>query len=174
PILASAHENGCICLWRIQGNLVKELLPFSKHPSVPLTALCTDISSKMLLAGSKEGHIMRWSIASFLEDPQNSKNQIKEELCWRAHSNEVVDLFHEEEKNVVVTASIDGSVRLWHAMNGYYLGYFGQPRKFDLSDISRLILPCDVNNIPTIIKEESKHMEKKKMFEYPLVLDRDK
>ncbi|KAM6406029.1 WD repeat-containing protein 64 [Pluvialis apricaria] len=117
PVLASAHENGCICLWSIQ--------------------------------------------------------QIKEELCWRAHSTEVVDLFHEEEKNVVVTASIDGSVRLWHARNGYYLGYFGQPRKFELSDISRLILPCDVNNFPTVIKEESKHMEKKN-FEYPLMLDRDK
>ncbi|XP_063187035.1 WD repeat-containing protein 64-like [Chroicocephalus ridibundus] len=174
PVLASAHENGCICLWSIQGNLVKELLPFSKYPSVPLTALCTDVSTKMLLAGSKEGHIMRWCIASFLEDPQNSKNQIKEELCWRAHSTEVVDLFHEEEKDVVVTASTDGSVRLWHAMNGYYLGYFGQARKFELSDISRLILPCDVNNFPTIIKEESKHMEKKKKSEYPLMLDRDK
>ncbi|NXL43452.1 WDR64 protein, partial [Podilymbus podiceps] len=138
------------------GNLVKELLPFSKYPSVPLTALCTDISTKMLLAGSK--------VVFF---PQ----QIKEELCWRAHSTEVVDLFHEEEKNVVVTASIDGSVRLWHAMNGHYLGYFGQPRKFELSDISRLISPCDVNNSP-IIKEESKHMEKN--FEYPLMLDRDK
>ncbi|KAM6084868.1 LOW QUALITY PROTEIN: WD repeat-containing protein 64 [Theristicus caerulescens] len=174
PILASAHENGCICLWSIQGNLVKELLPFSKYPSVPLTALCTDISTKMLLAGSKEGRVMRWSIASFLEDPQNSKNQIKEEVCWRAHSNEVVDLFHEEEKNVIVTASIDGSVRLWHATNGYYLGFFGQPRKFELSDISQLILPCDVNNFPTVIKEEIKHMEKKKKFEYPLMLDRDK
>ncbi|XP_010561245.1 PREDICTED: WD repeat-containing protein 64 [Haliaeetus leucocephalus] len=173
PILASAHENGCICLWSIQGNLVKELLPFSKYPLVPLTALCTDICTKMLLAGSKEGHVMRWSIASFLEDPQNNKNQIKEELCWRAHSTEVVDLLHEEEKNVVVTASVDGSVRLWHAMNGYYLGYFGQPRKLELSDISRLILPCDVNNFPTTVKEESKHMEKKKC-EYPLMLDRDK
>ncbi|XP_010145402.1 PREDICTED: WD repeat-containing protein 64, partial [Eurypyga helias] len=168
PILASAHENGCICLWSIQGNLVKELLPFSKYPSVPLTALCTDTSTKMLLAGSKDGYIMHWSIASFLEDPQNNKNQIEEELCWRAHPTEVVDLFHEEEKNVVVTASIDGSVRLWHATNGHYLGYFGQPRKFELSDISRLILPCDVNNFPTIIKEE------KKKFEYPLTLDRDK
>lgn len=58
-------------------------------------------------------------------------------------------------------------------MNGFYLGYFGQPRKFGLSDISRLILPCDVSNFPTIIKEENKHMEKK-MFDYPLMLDRDK
>ncbi|NXL58388.1 WDR64 protein, partial [Chordeiles acutipennis] len=140
----------------------------------PLTALCTDISTKMLLVGSKEGHIMCWSIASFLEDPQNSKNQIEEKLCWRAHSNEVVDLLHEEEKNVVVTASIDGSVRLWHATKGYYFGYFGQPRKFELSDISRVILPCDVNNFPIIIKAESKSMEKKKKFEYPLMLDKDK
>ncbi|NXV79629.1 WDR64 protein, partial [Atlantisia rogersi] len=174
PILASAHENGCICLWSIQGNLVKELLPFSKYPSVPLTEICTDISTKMLLTGSKEGHVMCWSIASFLEDPQNSKNQIKEELCWRAHSNEVLDLFREEEKNVIVTASIDGSARLWHAVSRYCLGYFGQPRKFDLSDTSRLGLPCDVNNFPTIIKEESKCMEEKKKSAYPLMLDRDK
>ncbi|XP_065535138.1 WD repeat-containing protein 64 [Lathamus discolor] len=173
PILASAHENGCICLWSIQGNLVKELLPFSKHPSVPLTALCTDISTKILLAGSKEGHIMRWCIASFLEDPRKDKNQIKEEACWRAHATEVIDLFHEEEKNVVVTASIDGSVRLWNATNGYYHGYYGQPRKFEFSDTTRLILPCDVNTFPIIIKEESKYMEEEEP-EYPIVLDRDK
>lgn len=46
-------------------------------------------------------------------------------------------------------------------MNGCYLGYFGQPRKFELSDLSRLILPCDVKDVPMILKEESKHMEKK-------------
>ncbi|XP_062429023.1 WD repeat-containing protein 64 [Rhea pennata] len=174
PVLASAHENGYIYLWSIQGNLLKEILPFSKYPSVSLTALCTDISTKILLAGSKEGYILRWSIGSFFKDLQNNKNQIKEELCWRAHSTKVVDLFHEEEKNVVVTSSIDGSVRLWHATKGYYLGYFGQPRKFELSEISQLILPCDVNKFPTIIKEESKYMEKKKKFEYPLILDREK
>lgn len=173
PILASAHESSCIRLWSIQGNLMKELLPFSEHPSGPLTALCTDIFTKILLAGTKEGHIIRWNIASFLEDSQNRKNEIKEELCWRAHATEVVDLFIEEEKNVVVTASIDGSVRLWHAVTGYYFGYFGQARKFELSDTSRLILPSDVNDFPAIIREESKHMEKKKV-KYPLMLDRDK
>ncbi|KAM9240205.1 LOW QUALITY PROTEIN: WD repeat-containing protein 64 [Leptosomus discolor] len=146
-----------------KGNTVKELLPFSKYPSVPLTALCTDVSTKMLLAGSKDEHIRHWSIASFLEDPQNRR---------RAHSTEVVDLLHEEEKNVVVTASIDGSVKLWHAMNRRFLDYFGQPRKFELSDTSRFILPCDVNNFLTIIKEKIKHMEKK--FQCCLTLDRDK
>ncbi|XP_027540060.1 WD repeat-containing protein 64 isoform X6 [Neopelma chrysocephalum] len=169
PILASAHESGCIRLWSSQGDLMKELLPFSKDPSGPLTVLCTDISTKILLAGSKEGYVICWNIASFLED---KKKQVKEKLCWRAHNTEVVDLFHEEEKNVVVTASVDGSVRIWHADSGYYFGYFGQSRKFELSDTSRLILPPDVNNFTAIIKEESKPMEKK--AEYPLMLDKDK
>ncbi|XP_023779331.1 WD repeat-containing protein 64 isoform X2 [Cyanistes caeruleus] len=172
PLLASAHESSCIRLWSIQGNLMRELLPFSEHPAGPLTSLCTDIFTKILLAGSKEGYIIRWNIAAFLEDSRNRKNYIKEELCWRAHASEVVDFFIEEEKNVVVTASIDGSVRLWHAMTGYYFGYFGQARKFDLSDTSRLILPLDVSEFSAIIKE-SKRMEKKKVI-YPLILDRDK
>ncbi|NWR41747.1 WDR64 protein, partial [Regulus satrapa] len=173
PLLASAHESSCIRLWSIQGNLMKELRPFSKHPSGPLTALCTDIFIKIILAGSKEGYIFRWNMASFLEDSRNRKNEVKEELCWRAHATEVVELLIEQERNVVVTASIDGSVRLWHAMTGYYFGYFGQARKFELSDTSRLILPSDVSNFHAIIKEESKHMEKKNV-EYPLTLDRDK
>ncbi|NXX25076.1 WDR64 protein, partial [Nicator chloris] len=173
PLLASAHESSCIRLWSIQGNLMKELRPFSEHPSGPLTALCTDIFTKILLTGSKEGYIIRWNIASFLEDSRNRKNKIKEELCWRAHATEVVDLFIEEEKKVIVTASIDGSVRLWHARTGYYFGYFGQAKKFELSDTSRLILPPDVKDFSAIVKEESKHMEKNKAI-YPLTLDRDK
>ncbi|OWK63150.1 WD repeat-containing protein 64 [Lonchura striata] len=125
------------------------------------------------LLSATEGYIFRWNMASFLEDSRNKKNEIKEELCWRAHAAEVVDLFIEEEKNVVVTASIDSSVRVWHARIGYYFGYFGQARKFELTDTSRLILPSDVNDFSAIIKEESKHTEKKEVL-YPLVLDRDK
>ncbi|XP_059699272.1 WD repeat-containing protein 64 [Haemorhous mexicanus] len=173
PLLVSAHDSSCIRLWSIQGNLMKELLPFAGRPSGPLTALCTDIFTKILLTGSKEGYVFRWNMASFLEDSRNIKNAIKEELCWRAHAAEVVDLFIEEEKNVVATASIDGSVRLWHARTGYYFGFFGQARKFDLTDTSRLILPSDVSDFSAIIKEEIKRTEKKKIV-YPLMLDRDK
>ncbi|NWR17039.1 WDR64 protein, partial [Emberiza fucata] len=173
PLLVSAHESSCIRLWSIQGNLMKELLPFAGRPSGPLTALCTDIFTKILLTGSKEGYVFRWNMASFLEDSRNTKNAIKEELCWRAHASEVVDLFIEEEKNVIVTASVDGSVRLWHARTGYYFGFFGQARKFDLTDTSRLILPSDVSHFSAIIKEERKRTEKKKIV-YPLILDRDK
>ncbi|XP_019382264.1 PREDICTED: WD repeat-containing protein 64 [Gavialis gangeticus] len=174
PILASAHENGNIFLWNIKGDLLREVLPFTKYSATPLTALCTDLSVRMLLAGSKEGHIMCWDIGSFLEDPEDSSKQVKQQLFWRAHSTKVVSLFYEKEKKVVVTASVDGSVRLWHATNGHYFGYLGQPREFELSEPSDLILPCDINEFPTIIKESNKYMEMKQNFEYPLVLDMEK
>ncbi|KYO23820.1 WD repeat-containing protein 64 [Alligator mississippiensis] len=174
PILASAHENGNIYLWNIKGDLLREVLPFTKYSATPLTVLCIDLSVRMLLAGSKEGHIMCWDIGSFLEDPEDSNKQVKQQLFWRAHSTKVVSLFYEKEKKVVVTASVDGSVRLWHATNGHYFGYLGQPRVFELSEPSDLILPCDINEFPTIIKESNKYMEMKQTFEYPLVLDREK
>nr|XP_056709319.1 WD repeat-containing protein 64 [Euleptes europaea] len=174
PILASAHEDGCIYLWTIQGDLLREILPFTKLPAIPLTVLCTDISAKMLFAANKEGHVIRWHIGSFLEDPLDTNKHVKQQLCWRAHSTKIVSLFYDEERGLVVTASTDGSVRLWHGSSGYYIGYFGQRRLFELSESADIILPCDVNDLPFTIKEDSKYMEKRQKFEYPLVLDREK
>ncbi|XP_053157119.1 WD repeat-containing protein 64 isoform X2 [Hemicordylus capensis] len=174
PILASAHEDGCICLWTITGDLLKEILPFTKHPPIPLTALCTDVSAKMLFAANKEGHVIRWNIGSFLEDPLDTNKHVKQQVCWRAHSSKIVNLFYDDERNIVVTASVDSSVRLWHSSNGHYCGYFGQRRPFELSDSTDAILPCDVNELPFTIKDDSKYMEKKQKFEYPLVLDKER
>ncbi|XP_015280051.1 PREDICTED: WD repeat-containing protein 64, partial [Gekko japonicus] len=200
PVLASAHEDGCIYLWTIKGDLLREILPFTKHPPIPLTALCTDISAKMLFAANKEnkrvtikqsslvktssvvheagegaeGHVIRWNIGSFLEDPLDTNKNVKQQLCWRAHSTKIVNLFYDEERGLVVTASTDASVRLWHGLSGHYIGYFGQRRLFELSESTDIILPCDVNDLPFTIKDDSKYMEKKQKFEYPLVLDREK
>ncbi|KAH0622526.1 hypothetical protein JD844_024908 [Phrynosoma platyrhinos] len=128
----------------VKGDLLKEILPFTKHPPIPLTALCTDVSSKILFAANK------------------------------AHSTKIVDLFYNEEKNLVVTASTDNSVRVWHSRDGRYFGYFGQRRLFEISESTDIILPCDVNEMPLTIKEGSKYMEKKQKFEYPLVLDKER
>ena len=39
-----------------------------------------------------------------------------------AHSAEVIDLFHEAQKNVVVPASVDGSVRYKITNTSYFYG----------------------------------------------------
>ncbi|XP_070596804.1 WD repeat-containing protein 64-like [Erythrolamprus reginae] len=174
PILASAHEDGFIYLWSITGELLKEILPYTKHPPIPLTALCTDGAANMLFAANKEGNVIRWNIGSFLEDHKDPTRHIKQQICWRAHSVKIVNLFCDDDKCLVVTASTDGSVRLWHSIRGVYFGYFGQRRVFEITESSDIILPCDVNEIPFTIKEESKFMDKKKKFEYPLFFDRER
>ncbi|XP_026560791.1 WD repeat-containing protein 64 [Pseudonaja textilis] len=174
PILASAHEDGFIYLWSIMGDLLKEILPYTKHPPIPLTALCADGAAQMLYAANKEGNVIRWNIGSFLEDQKDPNRHVKQQICWRAHSAKIVSLFCDDEKCLVATASTDGSVRLWHSIRGVYFGYFGQRRVFEITESSDIILPCDVNEIPFTIKEESKFLDKKQKFEYPLFFDREK
>nr|XP_036869627.1 WD repeat-containing protein 64 [Manis javanica] len=173
PILVTAHEDGHLRLWTIEGKLLKDMLPFTKHSAISLTSLCTDSCTRILLTGNVEGHVTLCSISSFLDPPHDEK-KFKQLLAWRAHSLEIIQVIYVEDRQVVLTASTDGSVRLWHALNGHYCGYFGQRRIFEISETSDLILPCDVNEYPIEIKEESKFTEKQQKYEYPLVFDQQR
>ncbi|XP_004690835.1 PREDICTED: WD repeat-containing protein 64 [Condylura cristata] len=171
PIIVTAHEDGHLRLWTLEGRLLKDMLPFTKYSAISLTSLYTDSCTRILLAGNVEGHVILCSISSFLDSPHDEK-KFKQLLSWRAHSLGIIQVIYVEEKQVVLTASIDGSARVWHAANGHYCGYFGQRRMFDLSQTSDLILPCDVKEYSIEIKEENKFTEKKQKYEYPLIFDR--
>nr|XP_012606796.1 WD repeat-containing protein 64 [Microcebus murinus] len=173
PILVTAHEDGHLRLWSMEGRLLKDMLPFTKHSAISLTSLYTDSCTRILLAGNVEGHVILCSISSFLDPPHDDK-KFKQLLSWRAHSLQIVQVIYVEEKQVVLTASVDGSVRLWHAVNGHYCGYLGQRRIFELSQPGDFILPCDVGEYPIEIKEESKFTEKQQKYEYPLIFDRER
>ncbi|EHB09986.1 WD repeat-containing protein 64, partial [Heterocephalus glaber] len=173
PFLVTAHEDGHLRLWTLEGRLMKDMLPFTKHSAISLTSLYTDSCSRVLLAGNVEGHVILCSISSFL-DPPHEEKKFKQVLSWRAHSSAIVQVIYVEDKQMVLTASVDGSVRLWHAFNGHYCGYFGQQRVFDLSQTRDFILPCDVTELPIEIKEEIKFTEKKQKYEFPLILDQQK
>uniref|UniRef100_A0A5F8GMK2 WD repeat domain 64 n=1 Tax=Monodelphis domestica TaxID=13616 RepID=A0A5F8GMK2_MONDO len=121
----------------------------------------------------RKGHIILWSIGSFLEPPHEEK-KFKQLIAWRGHSLRIVGVLYIEDKQVVITSSVDGSIRVWHVRNGHYCGYFGQRRTFNLSQQTDFILPCDVNEHPVEVKEESKYIEKKQGYEYPLIFDREK
>uniref|UniRef100_A0A8D2DQ18 WD repeat domain 64 n=1 Tax=Sciurus vulgaris TaxID=55149 RepID=A0A8D2DQ18_SCIVU len=155
----------------------RKLSQHTKNPAVNLVS-CMDLLQteeyNLIVTGTfNEGHVILCSIGSFLDPPHDEK-KFRQLLSWRAHSLEIVQLVYVEDKQVVLTASIDGSIRLWHALNGHYCGYFGQRRFFELSQSNDFILPCDVTEAPIEIKEESKLADKKKKYEYPLIFDRER
>uniref|UniRef100_A0A4X2KKH9 WD repeat domain 64 n=1 Tax=Vombatus ursinus TaxID=29139 RepID=A0A4X2KKH9_VOMUR len=108
------------------------------------------------------------------DEPVVLNIKFKQLIAWRGHALKIVNVIYVEDKQVVLTSSVDGSVRIWHARNGHYCGYFGQRRTFELNEVTDFILPCDVSEHPVEVKEESKYTEKKQKYEYPLVFDRDK
>uniref|UniRef100_A0A8D1UUC8 WD repeat domain 64 n=1 Tax=Sus scrofa TaxID=9823 RepID=A0A8D1UUC8_PIG len=108
PVLVTAHEDGHLRLWAVEGRLLKDILPFTKHAAISLTSLHTDSCTRILLTGNVEGHVILCSISSFLDPPHDEK-KFKQLLAWRAHSLEIVQIIYIEDKQVVLTASIDGS-----------------------------------------------------------------
>ncbi|XP_074241495.1 WD repeat-containing protein 64 isoform X2 [Saimiri boliviensis] len=73
PILVTAHEDGHLRLWTMEGSLLKDMLPFTKHSAISLTSLYADSCTRILLAGNMEGHVILCNISSFLDPPHDEK-----------------------------------------------------------------------------------------------------
>ncbi|XP_066461118.1 WD repeat-containing protein 64 [Eleutherodactylus coqui] len=171
PLIVSGHENGRLYVWNAQGDLLTNVLPYTKHPPISLTALCANKSSSIIIAGNREGYIIIWRLLNSKESYQQGSETIKQDLCWRAHTLKITSLCYEDSTSIVVSASADGSIRLWHASNGHYIGYFGQKRVFELTNQKEFILPCDIVEMPVEARSEA-YILAKKNYEYPLIYDR--
>ncbi|MBZ3871580.1 WD repeat-containing protein 64 [Sciurus carolinensis] len=181
-LIVTGTFNGMIILWNFLASTVKEVYRpencFTVDPDLdPKRFRINDIlflfRTPECARKSSQDSVCSSSQCESNKGLQSSK-KFRQLLSWRAHSLEIVQVVYVEDKKVVLTASIDGSIRLWHALNGHYCGYFGQRRVFELSQSNDFILPCDVTEAPIEIKEESKLADKKKKYEYPLIFDRER
>ncbi|KAM3936512.1 WD repeat-containing protein 64 [Leptodactylus fuscus] len=171
--LVSGHENGHLYLWDAKGDLISKVQPYTKHPPISITALSANKSSNIILAGNREGYVIIWSFLNCKESRQQQFATLKQHLCWRAHTLKITSLCYENSTDIVVSASVDGSIRLWHASNGTYIGYFGQKRVFEFTNKKEFILPCDIMEMPVQPKPET-NILRKKNYEYPLIFDHDR
>ncbi|XP_069818176.1 WD repeat-containing protein 64 isoform X2 [Dendropsophus ebraccatus] len=174
PIIVSCHENGYLYLWNTKGDLITKVLPYTKQPPIPLTVVCTNTPSSIILAGNRVGYVVIWRVSNFEKFYQQGSETLKQHLCWRAHTQEITSLCYEERTSTVVSASADGSIRLWHASNGHYIGYFGQKRIYELTSQKEFILPCDIIEMPFQTNTEENVLGKKKNYEHPLIYDHER
>uniref|UniRef100_A0A4W3IUI9 WD repeat domain 64 n=1 Tax=Callorhinchus milii TaxID=7868 RepID=A0A4W3IUI9_CALMI len=79
-------------------------------------------------------------------------------ISWRAHSLKIVSMFYVDSKSVVVSASLDCSLRLWYAPKGHYIGYFGQHSALNLMPPTDFMLPSDIAEGP--VETKSKKFDK--------------
>ncbi|KAM4048999.1 WD repeat-containing protein 64 [Anomaloglossus baeobatrachus] len=171
PLIVSGHENGHLYLWNAKGELISKELPYTKQPPISLTVLCTNKSSNIIVAGNKEGYVIIWKLLNCEDYHQRRSETLKQHLCWKAHTLKITSLYYEDSTSIVISASVDGSIRLWHASNGHYIGYFGQRRTYVLTNHREFILPSDILEMPVQSKSET---NMKSNYEYPLVFDSDR
>eukprot|EP00062_Callorhinchus_milii_P009274 gi/632953034/ref/XP_007892176.1/ PREDICTED: WD repeat-containing protein 64 [Callorhinchus milii] len=169
PLILIKHSKSRISL-KAKGKQLEKVLPTIQF-SHPITALCTDENANVLLAGNQRGYISAWNIESFLDDPYLlNRESVNRVISWRAHSLKIVSMFYVDSKSVVVSASLDCSLRLWYAPKGHYIGYFGQHSALNLMPPTDFMLPSDIAEGP--VETKSKKFDKSdSVLDYPLKLD---
>ncbi|XP_072122959.1 WD repeat-containing protein 64-like [Mobula birostris] len=169
PILLTAHQDGSIQFWSVEGVKLDKILPTIQFCS-PITAISVGQRVPCLLAGNQRGYIIIWDIEALISDPYAAnKEPINRIISWRAHTLQVISIFLVEEAAVVISASVDCSVRVWYALNGHYIGYFGQHSALLLMNPSEFVLPSDITEGP--VEGKSKQSNKADHLDYPLMLD---
>ncbi|XP_041107606.1 WD repeat-containing protein 64-like [Polyodon spathula] len=124
-------------------------------------------------AGSSESDSAGTADSGSADTLKQLSEVVRQRLSWRAHSSPITSIFYVDSKSVVLSASTDGSVRVWYAPKGHYIGYFGQRRVWQLIKPLEFTLPCDVSQLPLEVKTRGKSLVKKKQqgYDYPLILN---
>ncbi|KAK7504770.1 hypothetical protein BaRGS_00003798, partial [Batillaria attramentaria] len=130
--------------------------------------------------GCGEGYLTFWDVKAFMEDPGSSDpNVLKQVICWRAHLTRIVALEYIDSQKAILSASTDGSVRVWWGQKGRFVGFFGQHRPFNFPASEETsgtpTLPYDITEGPLApIKRKSatQKIRSVQKFEYPLIFDK--
>lgn len=144
-----------------------------------------DPEKKHLYTADSNGYITIWFIGDFLDtfdlsesiDLNENFGKITMIICWRAHTNKIIDLVYIPKTKILLSASIDESVRAWDASKGRYVGFLGQNKPFVKPSIeSDWVPPYDITESPIYYNRTKTDSNKKmeKNYEYPLILDKKK
>eukprot|EP00794_Sanderia_malayensis_P020031 gene20031-21995_t len=164
-ILLICSENGCVSLATTEGRLLMQTtVANAVHRTRCITAVRSIAGDMQLFTGDTMGYLTCWNLAEFwkvkteMSSSENDigqalsnkekelENSVEHTLTWRAHLMRVTNLEHIKAYNLLLSASIDGSVRLWHCTTGHFLGFFGQRKIWHLS-LEMLIPPSPVQPV---------------------------
>ena len=189
----------------------KVQMDINSHPSA-VTSLCTDPDSRFLASGDYKGYVCVWTMQLMLPSSLKSKIikhrligksangeasggklaalvdeavptfQLKFKVSFRAHNIKIEDIVYHPTHDILLTSSMDSSVRIWKGFTHKYLGFFGQPQHFIFTGnaygpLTNPMLP-DIEEKPNFPVTSEKVLERKraarKIRELPLIVDRSR
>ncbi|XP_074650451.1 cilia- and flagella-associated protein 337-like [Tubulanus polymorphus] len=144
--LISSGPRGHIHFWGVyNGGKLMAQFPGSHRPGVMVTTMEVDRNDKTLYTADSMGFIYVWKIEGYATNgPTIEPPELL--IMWRGHIDSVTALDLVEDHKMIITASLDCTVRLW-TFDGDYIGTFGQPDPWDVFDPSTFqhpMVPYDV------------------------------
>ncbi|GCB70432.1 hypothetical protein scyTo_0010777, partial [Scyliorhinus torazame] len=131
--VVASGPRGYIHFWNIYhgGKLLAHF--FCSADKATVTSMAINEDSSLLCAADHRGHIYIFHILQYaLHGPETAPP--KTVTCWRAHECSVTSITLVEENQLLLTSSVDCSVKLWN-VKGEFVGIFGQSELWNIHSI---------------------------------------
>ncbi|XP_070553109.1 cilia- and flagella-associated protein 337-like isoform X2 [Ptychodera flava] len=137
--LVASGPRGCIHFWNVYngGELLAQFSVGSNRAAVSNMVASED--STMLFTGDAIGFVHCWKIDGYcLRGKESEPPELI--ISWRAHVQSVTSMDLVEEHGLILTSSLDCTVRLW-TIEGEYVGTFGQQEPWDVYNKATFLHP---------------------------------
>ncbi|WKY10386.1 hypothetical protein Q1695_002609 [Nippostrongylus brasiliensis] len=150
PVLITAGEDGTAKLWNLDSGKEKsgstsEIEPVYTFRGHIGPVLCMDLSptGDHLFTGGNDGVICCWNVPSTTGDPYEAYDPKVLSERLRGHKDAIWSIAYHSSDNRLVSASSDGTVRLWEP------GNFGEPLLRSIDAPSSGLVPTSVDFVST-------------------------
>ncbi|UJR35207.1 hypothetical protein I4U23_027974 [Adineta vaga] len=130
--LISSGPYGEIHFWNIYKNgvLMAKFRPNRERKTI-VTQIKLDHTCRLLFAADSLGFLFIYEVERYaLHHESSPPHRIR---SWRGHVDSVTGLEYIEQAQVIITSSLDWTLRLWN-LHGNFIGTFGQSLPWNLYD----------------------------------------
>ncbi|KAJ3129013.1 WD40 repeat domain 95 [Nowakowskiella sp. JEL0407] len=134
--LVSCHADGHLRYWEPHYGYLLYEANLQLHEWEGLTCMSTDTQLTTMLIGGSSGHIRILDLETDnlgSNENQPYKQPFSLRLVWRAHVQSITSVSFVPNHEIVVTASLDSTVRLW-TIKGAHIGVLGQEELWNIAD----------------------------------------
>eukprot|EP01136_Pigoraptor_vietnamica_P017476 Opistho-1_new@62676 len=159
PPLLSAGADGVLRFWSVRDGRHAWSMHAGHGENDTLTAVGADLQCRYLCTADNRGNVKLWDISELVLDVRATDRRkcLRLQITWRAHIQSIVSVTFIEERDLILTASVDCTIRLW-TMFGEHMGICGQPNGWDLENLTicRRMMPQEVQKM---LEDERKFAE---------------